>query len=64
MAAPLHTSFDNSVGPQVRERGRAQRRGFGVLFALLIVASAQAATQLCARDFGQQAALGPSVRGL
>lgn len=54
-------SFDNSVGPQVRERGRARRRGFGVLFGLLLVASAQTATQLCARDFGYQPALGPSL---
>jgi type IV secretion system protein VirD4 len=58
--ATTTTSFDNSVGPQVRERGRAQRRGFGVLFGLLLVASAQTATQSCARDFGYQAALGPS----
>ena len=44
--ATTTTSFDNSVGPQVRERGRAQRRGLGALFGLLLVASAQTPTQL------------------
>lgn len=57
----MPTSFDNSVGPQVRERDRAHRLRFGVLFGLLLVASAQTATQLCARDFGYQAVLGPSL---
>jgi type IV secretion system protein VirD4 len=56
--------FNNSVGPQVREPGSAQRRGFVLLFALLLVASAQTATQLCARDFSYQPALGLSVHRL
>jgi hypothetical protein len=43
------------------ERGRAHQCGFGVLFGLLLVASAQTATRLCARDFGYQPALGPSL---
>jgi hypothetical protein len=51
-------SFDNAVGPQVRERGAAHRRRFAVLFVLMLVASAQTATQLCARDFGYQRVLG------
>ena len=60
MARTARASFDNSVGPELRERGRTQARGFGALFVLLLLASAQTATQLCARDFGYQEALGPS----
>jgi type IV secretion system protein VirD4 len=59
--ATQKTSFDNSVGPLVRERGRVQRRSFGMLFVLLLVMSAQVATQVCARDFGYQSALGPCL---
>jgi hypothetical protein len=44
MARTPLNSFDNSVGPQVRERGRAQRRGFGLLFGLLLALSAHGYT--------------------
>ncbi|HEX7476206.1 MAG TPA: hypothetical protein VF331_00220, partial [Polyangiales bacterium] len=51
-------TFDNSVGPQVREGRDPHRRVFALLFVLILLASSQVATQLCARDFAYQPALG------
>jgi hypothetical protein len=42
-------AFNNSVGPDVRERRRAHGGLFAALFALVVVAGAQTATQLCAQ---------------
>ena len=55
-------SFDNTVGPRVRERTPERRGLFAVLFTFVVLAGAQTATQLCARDFGYQPALGPNAR--
>ena len=55
------SDFDNAVGPELRMRGLGQRARFGALFVLILVAGAQTGTQWCARDFGYQAALGPSL---
>lgn len=56
-----HRTFNNRVGPQVREAGTGHRGAFAAAFVLLVVASAQVATQICAHDFGYQAALGANI---
>jgi type IV secretion system protein VirD4 len=56
--------FNNRVGPQLR-RGRDPRgNALLVLFLLVVLGSAQMATQLCARDFHDQPALGPRAFGV
>ena len=57
-------AFNNSVGPHARRQQHGAPRAFVVAFALLILASGQVATQLCARDFRYQPVLGRSVGGI
>jgi hypothetical protein len=56
-------AFNNSVGPDVRERRRAHSGLFAAAFVLVVVAGAQTATQLCARDFAYEPVLGANARG-